>query len=248
MAAPTPRPPATLADSRGQRAILLHLAAVIVNVLTSPSGPWPTPFGGNMAMPPQFAYSASQVSAWNVKVIPAYLQSLKMTHTYHFASSHTGMDGVYFEVRLRDADGKEIETLRFPISRPTRGCASAAVARLRPCDDMPYIPPTTDLLPAAGQDAPRVLVWLGEEGAELRLRREYIHLLPKDRPTFQPSDWSLILSRSYARHLCHTHGAATAEVVRYSRSPYPPAILDSQNAPPASNFRTVVSNFGELSK
>jgi hypothetical protein len=250
MAAPTT--PASLPRwliLAGSAVILLHFVAVGINVLTSPSGPWPTPFGGTMAMPPQFAYSASQLSAWDVKVIPAYLQSMKMTHTYHFATSHTGMDGVYFEVRLRDADGKELETLHFPDKdanpwvRHRQQLLAYGLG-----DDMPYVPPTTDLLAAAGQDAPRVLVWVGEEGAEMRLRKEYIHLLPKERPSFQPSEWSQILARSYARHLCRTRGAATAEVVRYSRPPYPPAILDAQNAPPSSNFRTVVSNFGELSK
>jgi hypothetical protein len=73
------------------------------------------------------------------------------------------------------------------------------------------------------------------------------HRLPRYPGRWRPSEWSLILARSYGRYLCRTHGAASAEIVRHTREPVPPAVLFGQETPPAV-FNDLVANFGEMSQ
>jgi hypothetical protein len=80
----------------------------------------------------------------------------------------------------------------------------------------------------------------------LRLKSVPQHLAPRDRSVFRPSEWSLLLARSYARHLCRAHGAASAEIVRHTREAIPPAVLFFDDAPPEA-FEELVSTFGEVS-
>src|SRR5262245_19752086 len=89
-------------------AIAGHLLAILVLVLAAPSGPWPTPFGQSLAVGPTFALSSGET------VTRCYLKPLKMTHNYHFMHNRPGMPGVYFEIRLMDAEGRFIRTVRCP--------------------------------------------------------------------------------------------------------------------------------------
>ena len=45
-----------------------------------------------------------------------------------------------------------------------------------------------------------------------------------------PSPWSLLLARSYARHLCRLHGAHSAELTRHSRQPVSPEMMFQEPA------------------
>ena len=72
------------------------------------------------------------------------------------------------------------------------------------------------------------------------------HLIPRDRPVFRPSEQSLLLARSYARYLCRTHGAATAELIRHTGEPITPAVMFTSGQPPAAAVNELISSFGEL--
>lgn len=251
MSSPTPQP---VALPRwliivGSIAILLHLTAIVGNVLATTSGPWPTPEGGNMSPPPQFAFSLTEIKVNDVKVIPAYLQGLKFTHTYHFATSRPSQPGAFFEVRLRDAEGKEIRTEKFPNPQANywvRHRQSLLAQGL--ADDMPVVRPTTELVAAPNQEAPNAMIWEGGATPGLRLRTVPQHLIPNDRPVFRPTDWALLLAKAYGRHLLRaTPEAASAEVIRHTRDPYPPVVLFIDTAPPGA-FEELISYFGEVTR
>jgi hypothetical protein len=169
-----------------------------------------------------------------------------MTHNYHFASNRPGPPGVSFEVQLRDGAGRPLGTIRIPDQsanfwvRHRQGLLAQALA-----DDRPVRPGGSEVLAAPGQPGPVVWVWVPAGDEMLRLRPVPEHLVPRDRPVFRPSEWSLLLARSYVRHLCRLYGAATGELVRHTREPVPPAVL-SGDEPPADAFVELLSNFGEL--
>jgi hypothetical protein len=235
----------------GSVAIAFHFTALTVNALAAPSGPWPGMDGPNMATPPQFAHS---LASW---LTPTYLQDVKLTSDYHFRSNRTGQAGVYFVVRLKDgagnlivvhdADGKERQ-LRFPDpdANPwVRFRQETLAGWLAP--DQPVIPPQGEVIPAPHEKVPEVAIWEMNENQVLHLRSVPEHLVPRDRPAFRPTDWSMLAARSYARYLCRKYGAEKAEFIRHTREAMPPAVLFVDNIP-ASAFDLLVSHFGELPK
>jgi hypothetical protein len=231
---PLPRPLAAVASA----AIVFHLGAVLTNVLAAPSGPWPP--GGNLATPPQLAYSA------NRELAPRYLDPLKLTHNYHFASNRPGRPGVWFEVRLWDESGGELPTLRFPDPAANSSVRHRqSLLALALADDQSVAPPAGEWIAAPGREAPAVPIWDLAGERELRLRSVPAHLVPRDRPVYRPSDWSLVLARSYVRHLCREHGAAKGELVRHTREAIPPAVMFEDDIPPDA-FGELVSRFGEV--
>jgi hypothetical protein len=192
---------------------------------------------------------------------------LRVVHSYHFMSNRAGdVPGVRFEVRLKDANGKALETVKFPEASANpwvRHREQLLAAGLAP--DMPVEMPQGEVLPAPGAKSPTVSMWaipgdtFGGPGGEtkieqpangkiqLHLRKVPQHLVPRNRPVMQPSDWGILLARSYARYLCRSHGAATAEVVRYSRDSIPPeAMTTAQSAGQA--FEDLPAYFGEVSQ
>ena len=218
--------------------IVFHLGSVLTNVLAAPSGPWPP--GGNLATPPQLAFSL------NRELAPRYLEPLKLTHNYHFADNRPGRPGVWFEVRLANESGRELATLRFPdpsASTPVRHRQSLLAFAL--ADDQPVAPPTGEWIAAPGREMPTVPIWDLAGDNELRLRPVPAHLVPRDRMVYRPSDWSLILARSYVRHLCREHGAAKGELIRHTREAIPPAVMFERDVPPDA-FGELVSHFGEV--
>jgi hypothetical protein len=90
-----------------------------------------------------------------------------------------------------------------------------------------------------------VTIWDGEQPLRLRLVHE--HLIPRNRPVYGPTEWSLVLVHSYARYLCRKHGAASAEVVRHSRESIPPSVFFAGNPPPMA-FRDLLASYGDLSR
>jgi hypothetical protein len=224
----------------GSAAVAAHLAAVVVLVLAAPSGPWPSPFGGSMAEGPEFARG---LSTWTTRY---YLAPLKMTHNYHFLSNRPGPPGAAFEVRLKDEGGRHLGTVRIPDPganfwvRHRQGLLAQALA-----DDRPVRAGGSEVVAAPGRPVPVVAVWVPGEDGMLRVRPVPEHLVPRDRPVFRPSEWSLVLARSYVRHLCRVYGAAAGELVRHTREPVPPAVLSGDEQPPDA-FVELLSNFGEL--
>jgi hypothetical protein len=225
----------------GSAALAFHLLALGALVLAAPSGPWPTSFGTGMGMEPPFAQAVSDLTT------RSYLMPLKMTHNYHFPTDRPGGPSASFEVRLRDAEGKPLETLPFPDPaanfwvRHRQGLLAQQLT-----DDLPVEPRGGETIPAPGRPVATVAVWDPAEGGGLRLRSVPEHLVPRDRPVFRPSPWSLLLARSYARHLCRLHGAASAEVIRTTREPVLPTVLFADEVP--ADFEALVSNFGEFSR
>ncbi|MBI2477827.1 MAG: hypothetical protein HYV60_04025 [Planctomycetia bacterium] len=244
---------AKMADTRGMFpswvvvlasvAIAAHLLAVVIVVLAAPSGPWPADGGSTLSTPPQFAYSLNTL-------LPAqYLQSLGMLNHYHFDSNRPAVPAASFEVRLKDASGKHLTTVKFPDgdnNHSVRHRQSLLARGL--ADDQPIEPPQGEVIAAPNRSVPDAQIWdmAGSEGLVIRTVPE--HLIPRDRPVFRPSAQSLLLARSYARYLCRTHGAAKAEVIRHTQEPIPPAVMFISGPPPADAAGKLVSNFGELAE
>ncbi len=218
-----------------------HLLAVLVMMLAVPSGPWPTADGNGLSTPPQFAYSLSSL------IPSSYLQSLGMADRAGHLSGNPAMIGVSIELRLEDADGRPLTTLRLPDPnrnwwvRHRQGLLARALA-----DDLPVAPPEGEMIAGPGQAVPSTAVWELSTNGELELRELPEHLLPRDRPMFRPSEKSLLLVRSMSRHACRAHGAARAEVIRHTQQPIPPAVMFLPNPPPSTAAGSLVSRFGKF--
>jgi hypothetical protein len=244
----------------GSVAIICHFVAVIIPILDVPSGPWPMPMpsGRAMAEPPHFAHMMSGISGLHGKY-------LRVAHSYHFVSNRPGdMPGVQFEVRLKDDKGEIIQTLAFPdpgANSWVRHRQELLASALAP--DIPVQPLGGEVIAAPDGKVPTEYLWLlpgevkdilgieppaqsgGQRKVELSLHAVDKNLIPRGgRPFMRPSEWAMVLSRSYARYLCRTHGAASAEIVRLSREPVAPGVLfGNPNVPPVE---TLVASFGEM--
>jgi hypothetical protein len=209
--------------------------------LAASSGPWPTNFGSSPALGPPFANTINDLTARH------YLRHLHMTHNYHFVSNAPELPAVYFEVRLKDANGKVMETLKFPDDKANFWLQHRQRILAQGLgDDQPVQAPQGEQVLPQGQHFPTLNVWLPSPGdSVLRLKTVSQLELPKDRPVSRPSDWSLLLCQAYVRHLCREHGAASAELIRHSRNPIYPSILFFNGPLPRETFDELVCNFGE---
>ena len=223
--------------------VALHFLALGAHVLAYRSGPWPTPFDvPSPAEPPKFAQAIDDL------VFPWYLDKLRMTHNYHFATNQTEAFDVYFEVRLKDAAGKVVKSLKFPeeggntwVRHRQKQLAQALFG------DQPLQPPQTERVPS-----PLVLIWKIVEPESTQQKAVYVldkileHNIPRDRPSMRPTEWSVAVAKSYVRHLCREHGAASGELIRHSREAIP-AIPSPEvvNVLPPDTFVEMVANFGE---
>jgi hypothetical protein len=255
-AAPRPLPPALIWV--GSLAILFHFVAVVMLVLAAQSGPWATRFGESPAEGPLFAKKISDVLG------PAYLHPLRIAHNYHFLSNRLTTSEVYFEARLKDSNGK-VTTLKFPDAKDNGWMRHRqSLLALGLGDDIPVQAPRGEVIPAPGQKMKTLTIWepvSSEEAQKLRetleplapesprvfskLREVPENLVPKDREVFRPSEWSLLLARSYARFLCREHGAVSCELIRHSKEPVLPAVMFLPEPPPRT-FDELVCSFGEL--
>jgi hypothetical protein len=221
--------------------VFLHLTGIANHSLASTSGPWPTMEGPSMMAPPQFAMSIDGL-------YQRYLEALKLTHTYHFATNRPGLPKATFEVRLKDAAGQVVATVKVPDEKanPWVRHRQGVLAQWLG-DDQPLPPPLTEVIAAPQQRAPTTLIWDAVEQRRLVLKTVPEHLAPRDRPVMRPSEWSMLMARSYGRYLCRQHNAASAELVRTHRDPIPPAVLFLDNVQ-AGAFDPVTSEYGELPK
>jgi hypothetical protein len=226
----------------GSLAIAGHLIAVIGMALAVRSDPLPTPFGGSTVYEaPKFAQAINDVA------MPNYLRFLKMTQNYHFATNRPGRPGVMFEVRLRDAEGKEVATLKFPDPkanawvRHRQGLLARGLADDEPVEAIPG-----EAIAAPGQQVAKVQFWDGPDEHNVRLRTEAQHLVPRERQVMGPSKWSQLLAQSYARYLCRAHGAASAELTRRMHNSIPPMVLFEREPPPPGLFDDFIAHFEEF--
>lgn len=222
-------------------AVGFHLFALAMLVLAAPSGPWPSSFNGGMANEPAFAHAVSEITT------RYYLAPLKMTHNYHFASNRVGQPSARFEVRLKDASGNLLQTLHFPEAgasfwaRHRQTLLAQALT-----EDLPVTPRGMETIAAPNQQTRTVDLWDIAGEHRLRLRTVPEHLVTRDRPVYRPSDWAQLLARSYVRHLCRAHGAASGELVRHTREAIGPGVLFGDDLP-ADAFDELMSSFGEVS-
>jgi hypothetical protein len=232
--------------------IAFHVLTIGMRVIASPSGPWPTMMGSNPATPPQFAFSYFYErdrekigDRWTYE----YLKQIKLTHNYHFDTNRPAQAAARFEVKLKDEQGNEMATLKFPEEglnsavRQRQSLLARALAM-----DVPVPPPQGESVAAPAQQVRTVTIWDSPDNRGLILRTVPEHLVPRDRPVFRPSDWSLLLARSYTRYLCRQHGASAAEIVRYTKEAISPEILFMPGEPPPGALDVLMANFGELSK
>lgn len=230
----------------GSAVVLFHFIALGGMVISAPSGPW---FPGSPQIPgPQFA-APIEVAA------SPYLLATRMTHTYRFAADRP-RPTVYFEVNLTDENGRNLKTRKFPdpkaspwVRHRQRLLAEGLFG------DTPVPPPQGERL-----GAPPRTIWEpvppqpGEKPNPDKmvavLKSVPEHLVPRDRPVLSPSEWSLLLAKAYARHLCREHNAVSAEIVRHSREQVlPPTWLprmpgQERAEPPDPLFMELVYNFG----
>ncbi len=223
----------------GSLLLLVHLGGLTIAALDAPSGPWATPYGADMAMPPPFAEAANRVSG------PLFHQALRIAGNYHFPSNRPSFSGVYMVAKLKDAEGKVFKTLRFPDEQAPEAVRHRQFMLIRwLADDLPVPPPEGEVIPAPNQRMNTLRIWDMVEPRRLRLREVPEHLIPRDRPVFRPSDWTLLVTASYARYLCRLEGAASVEIVRHSREPISPVVIMGGDAEPESLLE-MESHFGE---
>jgi hypothetical protein len=230
-----PRPLPTWIKIVGSVVIAVHFLAIGGVVVNARSGPW---LANTFFPGPQFAAPIDEAAS-------PYLLALRMTHTYRFRVDRP-MPSVYFEAHLKDGNGQPLKTLRFPDAKANfwvRHRQQLLADGL--FGDAPVPPPQGERL-----GAPPKTIWEPAE-KQMVLKTVPEHLVPRSGQVMSPSDWSLLVAKSYAQHLCRIHGAASAEIVRHSRDivlpptllPPPPPGKDRSEAPPAL-FEELVFNFG----
>lgn len=236
-----PRPLPSWLRRVGTAAVIFKIMALSTLVLAAPSGPWPTDFGSSTALAPFFAGKLNEFFS-NV-----YWSPLRMTHNYHYLSNRPLLPSIFFDVNLKDKEGRTIKSLRFPSKEdlPWIRFRHQLLANGLG-DDMPVPPPRGTVIPAPGQQMPRTRIWDPEEGSNvMKVRVIEEHLVPRDRPVYRPNEWALLLAKSYARHLCSQYGAYKAEVIRHSRDQVSPVVLLAPQLPPGT-FNELVSSFGDI--
>lgn len=223
--------------------IVLHLGALVVLVTAAPSGPWNTPVGPSPALAPEFA------GVMLSRLEPSYFQPLQLTHNYHFATDQVESPTVTFEVVLKDENGKVIETVAFPQKNANRWLQQRQRLLAQNLgQDQPVMRRQGEQIAAPGQQVKTVTIW--ERGPqEFTLKKTSILLIPENQPVSRPSEWSLVVAKSYMRYLCRKHGATTATLIRYSRDPISPVALPlmraGENVPPMLMGEEMKANFGE---
>jgi hypothetical protein len=237
---PVPLPPTWLLIL-GSGIIAFHLFAIGIRALAAES-PWPTP-RGDTTPPPKFAEIADRCTSF------LYLRPIRMLPEYRIGSNDPKTLGVYLEVVLKDGSGRPFKTIKVPDPEANAWVRHRQwlLARALTTDQIVPPPPPGERVAAPHQKLPTLTIWqpVQQQGPpRLKLEQVSERKIPRDREVQRPSEWSLLLAKSYARYLCRTHGAASAEVIRHTLPPLPPEILEMEMPPPFE----LISNFGEYSK
>ncbi|HEX5271215.1 MAG TPA: hypothetical protein VFW33_12030, partial [Gemmataceae bacterium] len=235
----------------GSAVIVFHLAAIVIPVLDTPSGPWATPMGRMPGDAPAFAHEAAPLAN-------LHSDYLRVAHSYSFVTNRPGdIPGVRFEAVLRDKEGN-VTTLKFPDPNANpwvRHRQELLATLLAP--DLPAEKPLSDVIAPPGEKPAMVDIWAlpGEDftasagpptappDRKLPLHLEHVpQFRLRYRDYWKPTDLSVVLARSYARYLCRAHGAASAEIVRYTREPVAPDVLFGRDA---VDLTETVASYGE---
>ncbi len=223
----------------GSVLIGVHFLAIGAYVLAAPNGPWPTRFGDSTAEGPFFAVQLNDL------FYPRYLQPLRLTHNYHFMGDHPLVSAVYFEAKVKDADGVVRKTVKFPQETSNLWLQHRyRLLALGLGNDQTVQPPRGEVIPAPGQHMQKIKIWDNTDPALWKLKDVPEHLIPKDHPVARPSEWSLVLAQSYRRFLLKKYNAAAVELVRHSKDQVMPGYMFMPEAPPGT-FDELVCSFGE---
>jgi hypothetical protein len=228
--------------------ILFHFLAVVVSILNTPSGPWPTMPGAPPITfnPPQFAQVVSG------PLLYLHTHALKMGQGCRFQSNRLAVPaGVYFEVNLRNVQGGDtVAKLRFPDPKANAWVQHRQLILARGLAEDIFTEPRMggDNIPAPGERPEVVRFWdqtptPPEIPRTLLVKPEY----EVREGTLRPSERSWNLARAYSRYLCRTHGTMSAEIIRHTRDPIPPDVL--LHSDPGDNVpEEIIASFGEINE
>jgi hypothetical protein len=222
--------------------VLFHLFALVILILSAPSGPWPSPMGASQTLGPPFA---TQIAEFTTR---KYLKPIGLTHNYHFLDNRPDSPDVVLHLRLKDDDGNTTQEVQIPSGNenPWLRYRHTMLAQGLAGDE-PVEAPRGEVIPAPGQQMRKIPIWESTGPTTLKLRAVPQHLIPKDQPVSRPSTWSLVLAHSYQRYLARHYGASSVELVRHSRQAIMPAILLLPETP-RGTFDTLISTYEEYSR
>lgn len=254
----------------GSAVLGFHLFSLVILALAAPSGPWPVFYGVDMSTGPQFANSIGDITTNH------YLRPLGMTHNYHFLSNRTAQSGVWFEVILKDKNGKETKRLKFPEEKANFWVHHRQLLLAQGLDSDQPIQRGAEKVASTKQKVQKVDYWLTVEETKKLIAKGVLKdywlqnvpedfvpdvahfvrisipedqdgVIPRERPLARPSPWALTLAKSYMRHLCEKYDAHSAELIRHTRPAVLPAYMFMITAPNDA-FMETIAHFGDLQR
>jgi hypothetical protein len=229
----------------GSLLIILHFLAVGAVVLAAQSGPWWVPqlSRESPALGPKFVETIGDTMSAH------YLEPLRLAQTYHFNSNRLGKtSAIFFEAKLRDAQGALIQTVRFPSADDNFWLRHRyQVLAQNIGNDQIYQPRGGEVVPVRGAKTPTVTIWDTSNPKFWKLKTELEHLVPKTSQVWQPSELSRIWAASFQRYLLREYDAAVSvELIRHSRNPVlPDYMYMKENELPPDAFEELTCSFGE---
>jgi hypothetical protein len=212
--------------------VVVHFAAIGVNILAEPSGPWPSLGGGGIGL----ADSPAFITEGMASAARSYVMAVRLGETGRFPSNRLQPLQVQLEAILYNDAGEEVgkQFLPDPNSFPWNRAREQLIAQAL-ANDVLRPNPGNESIPPPGQEPEKVQVWrpLKQGDTIQHLTQVPIHLLtrPPDPPDWGPSDWGLTLSRSYAVHLCRATGANAVELRRRWRYQPAPFMIEADPRP-----------------
>jgi hypothetical protein len=157
-----------------------------------------------------------------------------------------------FDVTLRDAEGNTIRTLKFPDDKAGYWVRHRQSLLAQGLGNDQIIPPGSDPVPAKDKELPKVEYWDRIDKENWQLKKDDILKIRADRaksadpnaPVERPSETAKALVEAYARFLCRTHNAASAEVIRHHQRAIRPETLIINVQP--GDFLVTKSSFGVI--
>ncbi|MFM7149565.1 MAG: hypothetical protein ACKO23_06960 [Gemmataceae bacterium] len=196
-----------------------------------------------MAMPPHLASFLHQ------KLSLKYLQTIKLSHNYHFRTNRVGQPEAALEFRLENDDGETLKTIRYPDPKASSFLRrrQGQLAQLF-IDDQPYQTTMIEKIAAPNAVIPEATIWEQPvmDQRKLVLTTMPENEIPRDRQVFRPSSWSLLVMRSLGRYLQRNNESAHVSLTRISKEPIPPRVLFEKESPP--EMEPLKSSYGRLSK
>lgn len=197
-------------------AIIFHLAALAGLVLSTRTGPWAMPDGDiGIAHAPFFAERIFDSTR-------GYRQALRLTEDYRFSSNLRPDSDNQVEIRLKDKDGKVIKTVLLPQSNSWLGSyqREQLIANLLSKNEA-VDAPEGEKIPPPGQQVPMASYWKAQGSNKLwKLEITPEHLLPREEEMARPTDLSVILAKSLARHAQKKYGGESADVALRSKQSF----------------------------